>query len=273
MNRYHEISRQFYGNRLLFGDPAEDSIVALEIAAPGEAEIFRRRDGVLTRERRPLQLFLLLADRELMKGTRLPHQTIELAGDFPSATWRRSVRWRRWRPPSAICASVSGKTASAADAPYFVLTDAVEQYPDADRDDVFHRALEFRIMRRDPNRYRDLHQQRLRVRLRRARGRPDRRDRNHRLHRFRARARRPSRWTSARCSRSWCESSASATPTLSKAITCSASTSITFEQRARRHKLSSEARPRWQRAAGPRLAPADRRTDDSLPPLRNYGRG
>ncbi|HTW88121.1 MAG TPA: DNA polymerase domain-containing protein [Candidatus Binataceae bacterium] len=128
MNRYHEISRQFYGNRLLFGDPAEDSIVALEIATPGEVEIFRRREGVLTHERRPLQLFLLLADRELMKGTRLPHQTIELAGDF---RFRYLVTFGSFAALEAAkrhLRSVSGKTASAADAPYFVLTDPVEQH-------------------------------------------------------------------------------------------------------------------------------------------------
>lgn len=128
MNRYHEISRQFYGNRLLFGDPAEDSIVALEIAAPGEVEIFRRRDGALTRERRPLQLFVLLADRELMRGTRLPHQTIELAGDF---RFRYLVTFGSFAALEAAkrhLRSVSGKTASAADAPYFVLTDPVEQH-------------------------------------------------------------------------------------------------------------------------------------------------
>jgi DNA polymerase elongation subunit (family B) len=128
MNRYQQISRQFYGNRLLFGDPAEDSIVALEIAAPGEVEIFRRRDGDLTRERRPLRLFLLLADRELMKGTRLPHETIELDGDFrfrylltfgSSAALEAAKRHLR---------TISGKSASAADAPYFVLTDPIEQH-------------------------------------------------------------------------------------------------------------------------------------------------
>ncbi len=128
MSRYQEISRQFYGNRLLFGDPAEDSIVALEIASPGEVEIFRRRDGQLTRERRPLRLFLLLADRELMKGARLPHETIELAGDF---RFRYLVAFGSAAALEAAkghLRALSGKSAGAADAPYFVLTDLVEQH-------------------------------------------------------------------------------------------------------------------------------------------------
>jgi DNA polymerase I len=128
MSRYLEISRQFYGNRLLFGDPAEDSIVALEIAPPAEVEIFRRRDGHLTRERRPLRLFVLLADRELMKGTRIPHETVELAGDF---RFRYLVTFGSAAALEAAkrhLRAVSGKCASAAEASYFVLSDPVEQH-------------------------------------------------------------------------------------------------------------------------------------------------
>src|SRR5579885_969273 len=128
MNRYQEISRRFYGNRLLFGDPAEDAIVALEVASPTEVEIFRRRGGELSRERRPLSLFVLLADRGLLKGTRIPHETIELAGDFP-------FRWlARFDSAAALevarrhLREVSGVGPGASDAPFFVFTDPVEQH-------------------------------------------------------------------------------------------------------------------------------------------------
>ncbi len=128
MNRYEEISSQFYGNRLLFGDAAEDSIVALEIASPTEVEIFRRRAGELVRERRPLRLFMLLADRELMNDTRIPHETVELAGNF-------RFRWLVTFTSAAALETVkrhlrevSGRSPSAADAPYFVLSDPVEQH-------------------------------------------------------------------------------------------------------------------------------------------------
>ena len=49
MNQYQEISRQFYQNRLLFGDPADAGIVALEIASPTEIEVFKRIGGKIVR--------------------------------------------------------------------------------------------------------------------------------------------------------------------------------------------------------------------------------
>jgi DNA polymerase I len=147
MSRYQEISRRFYGNRLLFGDPAEDSIVALEIASPGEVEIFRRRGGNLGRERRPLRLFLLLADRDLLKGTRIAHETIELAGDFP-------FRWLvTFGFATALEAAkrhlreVSGVGPGAADAPYFIFTDPVEQHLMLTGTNLFI-GLEFQELRR-----------------------------------------------------------------------------------------------------------------------------
>src|SRR5579875_992066 len=128
MDRYQHISSQFYGNRLLFGDPSEDSIVALEIASPTEVEIFRRRHGELSRERRPLRLFLLLADRELMKGTRIPHETVEMAGDFRFRYLVSFGSTAGLESAKRHLRNVSGKAASAADAPYFVLSDPIEQH-------------------------------------------------------------------------------------------------------------------------------------------------
>src|ERR1700692_4542095 len=68
MSNYQDICRQFYDNRLLFGDPAEAGIVAVEVVPPGEVEIYRRSHGTLTRERRPLKLFALLAEPGMLNG-------------------------------------------------------------------------------------------------------------------------------------------------------------------------------------------------------------
>jgi DNA polymerase I len=128
MNHYERICAQFYGNRLLFGDPAESAIVAVEIASNSKAEIFRRRDGRITREYRPLQLFALTADRSMLHGLRVRHHTIELEGDFPfrylvlfdSADALEAARRHLRR--------VTGKAAGAPDAPYLILADPVEQF-------------------------------------------------------------------------------------------------------------------------------------------------
>jgi hypothetical protein len=79
---YEAILNQFHANRLLFGDPAEDSIVAVEIATPTEVEIFRRRKRQIERERRPLRLFVLLEDRALLDRNAIPCDLIPLTGDF-----------------------------------------------------------------------------------------------------------------------------------------------------------------------------------------------
>ena len=128
MNRYEEICSQFYGNRLLFGDPADSGVVAVEIAARNEVEVFRRNGGELKRECRPLKLFALVADRELLQGLRVAHQTAELAGDF---RFRYLLSFDSTDGLDAVrrhLRKVTGKAPGARDAPYLILADAVEQH-------------------------------------------------------------------------------------------------------------------------------------------------
>src|SRR5580698_9111941 len=128
MNRYQEISRQFYGNRLLFGDPAEAGVVAVEIASSSEVEIFKRRDRAIVRERRPIKLFVLIDDRTLMQGFRGAHEVIDLAGDF---RFRHAVMFDNLETLEEArrhLRKVSGKNGGAPDAPWFALADPIEQY-------------------------------------------------------------------------------------------------------------------------------------------------
>src|SRR5579863_967618 len=128
MNRYEEICSQFYGNRLLFGDPDDSGVVAVEIAARNEVEVFRRNGGELKRECRPLKLFALVADRELLQGLRVAHQTAELAGDF---RFRYLLSFDSTDGLDAVrrhLRKVTGKAPGARDAPYLILADAVEQH-------------------------------------------------------------------------------------------------------------------------------------------------
>jgi DNA polymerase elongation subunit (family B) len=126
---YTALSAQFYGNRLLFGDASEPRLVAIEMVGRNEVELFRRTaDDHLTRERHPLRLFALLADRALLAGLRTPHDVMELAGGFHFrylATFgtadaldaaRRHLRKTSGQPPGAPAA------------PYLILADPVEQH-------------------------------------------------------------------------------------------------------------------------------------------------
>jgi DNA polymerase, archaea type len=128
MTRYEELSRQFYENRLLFGDPADSGIVAVEIASRTEVEVYKRIAGELRRERRPLRLFVLLDDLNLLSGFKPAVETKRLDGDF---RFRFLVALGSIDTLDALkrhLRNTTGKTASAPDAPYLVLADPVEQH-------------------------------------------------------------------------------------------------------------------------------------------------
>ncbi|MBI3759784.1 MAG: DNA polymerase II [Deltaproteobacteria bacterium] len=132
MNRYQSLSEQFYGNRLLFGDLADAGVVAVEIASSTEVEVFKRCVGAdgpaIVSERRPLKLFVLIANRQLMDGFREPHEIVDLAGDF---RFRHAVIFDNANTLEAArrhLRDVSGQSGGAPDAPWYALTDPVEQY-------------------------------------------------------------------------------------------------------------------------------------------------
>jgi len=128
MNRYQEISQQFYGNRLLFGDPADAGVVAVEIASSREVEIFKRWEGAIVRERRPLKLFVLVDNRTQLEDFRGTYEVIDLAGDF---RFRYAVIFDNLDTLEAArrhLRKMSGKAGGTPDAPWFALTDPIEQH-------------------------------------------------------------------------------------------------------------------------------------------------
>jgi DNA polymerase I len=128
MSGWQEISAQFYGNRLLFGDPSERGIVAVEIASRTEVEIFKRDGERIVRERRPIQLFAIVDDCESLRGFRAPHQVTELKGGF---RFRYLVTLPSSEALEALkrhLKNVTGKTSGSPEAPYLLLSDPIEQY-------------------------------------------------------------------------------------------------------------------------------------------------
>ena len=128
MTTYQEISAQFYGNRLLFGDPADPGVVAVEVASKTEIDVYRRLSGMLTRERRPIRLFALVEDIALLEDFSPAHETRALEGDF---RYRVLVTFGSLDALEAArrhLRNVTGKAPNALDAPYLVLTDPVEQH-------------------------------------------------------------------------------------------------------------------------------------------------
>ena len=128
MTTYQEISAQFYSNRLLFGDPADAGVVAVEVASKTEIDVYKRVAGKLTRERRPIRLFALVENVSLLEGFKAPHETRVLDGDF---RYRILVTFNSMDALEAIkrhLRNVTGQPANAPDAPYLVLADPVEQH-------------------------------------------------------------------------------------------------------------------------------------------------
>ena len=128
MDRYESLLRDVYRNRLLFGDPADACVVAVELASNTEAEVFRRAGGELVRERRPLRLFVIVDDISRLEGFRPKHEVRTLGGDFP---FRHLVTFGSLDALDAAkkhLRETTGKTANAPDAPYLVLSDPVEQH-------------------------------------------------------------------------------------------------------------------------------------------------
>ena len=139
MTTYQEISAQFYSNRLLFGDPADAGVVAVEVASKTEIDVYKRLAGKLTRERRPLRLFALVENVSLLEGFKAPHETRVLDGDF---RYRILVTFNSMDALEAIkrhLRNVTGQPPNAPDAPYLVLADPVEQYLMLTGHDVFYR--------------------------------------------------------------------------------------------------------------------------------------
>src|ERR1700682_322119 len=128
MSRYHEIRRQFYENRLLFGNPSAPGIVAVEVVAPGEVEIFRRSGDTLMRERAPLKLFALLAEPGMLNGMGAPYKVEPLAGNFRLRWLATFDRIDALEAARRHLRKLTGKPPGVSDAPYLVLTDPVEQY-------------------------------------------------------------------------------------------------------------------------------------------------
>src|SRR5271167_2371573 len=128
MSRYQEICRQFYDNRLLFGNPAEAGIVAVEVVPPNEVEIYRREGGTLARERRPLKLFALLAEPGMLNGLGAPYKVEALKGNFRLRWLATFDRLDALEAARRHLRKLTGKSPGVSDAPYLVLTDPVEQY-------------------------------------------------------------------------------------------------------------------------------------------------
>ncbi|SRR5579875_187875 len=130
MSSTHQLFSDFYTrNPALFGDLNERAIVAVEVASDQEVEIFRRHGDSVTTERRPLLLFALLTDPEVLEGFQEPYEIEELQGSFPL---RFLVKLRSLRAQDKLKKHLKKKVSAdphqRPDTRYFMLNDPVEQF-------------------------------------------------------------------------------------------------------------------------------------------------
>ena len=128
MTTYQEISAQFYSNRLLFGDPADAGVVAVEVASKTELDVYKRLSGKLTRERRPIRLFALVENMSVLEGFKAPHETRVLDGDFRYKVLVTFNSLDALEAARRHLRNVTGQAPNAPDAPYLMLADPVEQH-------------------------------------------------------------------------------------------------------------------------------------------------
>src|SRR3954453_3004959 len=128
MSRYEDICAQFYGNRLLFGDPDANGVVAIEIASRNEVKVIKRFGGRFQSERRPLQLIALPSDPGLMNGLPANHRITHLGGDFPLRFIAHFDSLDSLDDARRHLRRITGEPASAPDRSYLILADPVEQH-------------------------------------------------------------------------------------------------------------------------------------------------
>lgn len=118
----------FYTNTVLFGHDSTPHLIAFEIEGQDQVRLFTKKNGRVTSTLRPFTPFLLLADTGLL--TNFPGE-VEIDALHGEGFFRYLARFpglAEAQKARQYLQKVSGKTATAPDAPYFTLNDPVQQY-------------------------------------------------------------------------------------------------------------------------------------------------
>ncbi|MBI4563020.1 MAG: DNA polymerase II, partial [Candidatus Rokubacteria bacterium] len=118
----------FYDNALLFGSDPTPGLVAFELEGGDRIQIVSRQDGRTVSATEPFAPFLLLADPDLLKGFKAESELHPLDGRGYYRWLARFPSWPLVGKARDHCRKISGRTASAPDASYRFLNDAVHQF-------------------------------------------------------------------------------------------------------------------------------------------------
>ena len=119
---------QFHANALLFGHDQTLGILAFELDGGDKIRVYRRQNGRLASHSEPFSPFLLLADPDLLKTWKGEAEVTPLDGPGTHRWLARFPSWAHAGKARDHCQTTSGKGATAPDAPYRFLNDAVHQF-------------------------------------------------------------------------------------------------------------------------------------------------
>jgi len=134
-------------NAALFGADPREGIVAVEVVGDDRVRLYLRAGGELVREEDAFEPFLLLAGPELLAGWagEARCETLEGGWDFRCAAFFRG--WRSLQDALRHLRAATGKTPGAPDAPFYYLSDPIQQYLTA-TGRTLYKGLRFEDLRR-----------------------------------------------------------------------------------------------------------------------------
>jgi DNA polymerase elongation subunit (family B) len=115
-------------NAVLFGADPKEGIVAVEMAGDRQVDLYVRTGAGVTREEDAFEPFLLLSGPELLAGWEgeARCEPLEGAWDYRCAAFFRG--WKALQEALRHLRATTGKTPGATDAPFYYLSDPVQQY-------------------------------------------------------------------------------------------------------------------------------------------------
>jgi DNA polymerase I len=129
MTQTHEHSLPiFQRNEVLFGHDGTPGLIALEIEGMDKIRIFRRQDGETESETVPFRPFILLAGDEPLKDWKGEAEVQKLGGQGAFNTLALFANLNQLEQAKFHVQKKTGKASSASDAPYWHLSDPLQQF-------------------------------------------------------------------------------------------------------------------------------------------------
>jgi DNA polymerase I len=118
----------FEQNKVLFGSDATEGIVAVEPHGESFMRLFIRDGSGVTEQDEPFTPFIIVEDKELIKGFKTEVSTVDLSGDNPYRFLLLFKKWSDCIKARTYLQKKSGESPTSPKAPYLYLSDPVHQF-------------------------------------------------------------------------------------------------------------------------------------------------